>query len=114
MVQPSLSKAVCRGMVPAIVPRRADRAPGGAGPVRGLPGGSGPTGRLSRTARSVVGQDRADAAALGEERIAAVAEQVEVEVLVGLLLAVPLHLDRDRLRRLAWGEGQCAGPGEIV
>ena len=49
---------------------------------------------------SIVVQDRAEAAVLGEERIAAVAEQVEVERLVGLL-AVALDFDGDGLRCLA-------------
>jgi hypothetical protein len=51
--------------------------------------------------RSIVIQDRADATILAEQRIAAVAEQVQVERLVGLLLVVALDFDRDRLRRLA-------------
>ena len=41
-------------------------------------------------------------------------EQAEVECLVGLLLAVDLHFNRDRLRRLAGGEGQRAGFGDGV
>jgi hypothetical protein len=63
---------------------------------------------------SIIVQDRAEAAILGEERIAAVAEQVEVERLVGLLLAVALDFDRDCLRRLAGGEGQRAGLGDVI
>ena len=63
---------------------------------------------------SIVVQDRADAAVLGEQRIAAVAEQVQVERLVGLPFAVALDFDRDGLRRLAGGEGQRAGPGDVV
>jgi len=55
--------------------------------------------------RSIVVQDGADAAILGEQRIAAVAEQVQVERLVGLLLAVAVDDNRDRLRRLAGVEG---------
>src|SRR5436305_87500 len=70
-----------------------------AGPG-GLLGGKAPP-PLSATARSVVVQDRADAAILGEQRAAAVAEQIQVEVLVGLLLAVAVDDDRDRLGRLA-------------
>jgi hypothetical protein len=54
-----------------------------------------------RCGTSIVVQDPADATAPGEQRIAAVAEQVEVERLVGLLLVVTLDLDGDRLRRLA-------------
>jgi hypothetical protein len=64
--------------------------------------------------RSIVIQDRADAAALGERDIAAEAEQVEVEHLAAFALAVALDFDRDRLRRLAGGEGQRASPGDIV
>src|SRR5262245_30261779 len=63
---------------------------------------------------SIVVQDRAEAAVPGEQGIAAEAEQVEGERLVGLPLAVALDLDRDRLRRLAGGEGQRAGPGDVV
>ncbi len=59
--------------------------------------------------RSIVIQDRADAAVLGEQRIAAVAEQVQVEVLVRLLLAVAVDGDGNRLRRLTGVEGQRAG-----
>ncbi len=43
----------------------------------------------------------AEAALLGEQRIAAEAEQVEVERLVGLPLVVALPFDGDRLRGLA-------------
>src|SRR5947208_112390 len=53
--------------------------------------------RHSRQSRSIVVQDRADTAILGEQRIAAVAEQVQVERLVGLLLAVAVDGNRDRL-----------------
>src|SRR5262249_1970946 len=63
---------------------------------------------------SIVVQDRAGAAALGEQRLAAVAEQVEVEVLAGLRLAVALDLDRNCLRGLARGEGQRPGLGDVV
>src|SRR5207253_10235446 len=59
---------------------------------------------LSSAIRSIVVQDRADAAVLGEQRVAAVAEQVQIEGLVGLLRVVTLDFDRDRLRRLAGGE----------
>ncbi len=51
--------------------------------------------------QSIVVQDRADAALLGEQRIAAVAEQVEIKELVGLSLVVALDFDGDRLRGLA-------------
>src|SRR5262245_48082902 len=92
--------------------RRADRAPGSAGPVAGLLGGKDPTGRfcplsllsslaseksfrLSTPALSIVVQDRADAAVLREQRIAAVAEQVQVEGLIGpFVLGVALDVDR--------------------
>src|SRR5262249_10140380 len=63
---------------------------------------------------SVVVQDRAEGAVLGEQRVAAEPEQVEVERLVGLLLAVTLDFDRDGLGRLAGGERQRAGLGDVV
>src|SRR5262245_41487993 len=63
---------------------------------------------------SIVIQDRADAAVLGEQRIAAEAEQVEVEGLAGFFLAVALNLDDDGLDRFSRGEGQCAGLGDVV
>src|SRR4029077_10052638 len=72
-------------------PWRADRAPGG------LLGGKDPAGRLLQIAPSVVGQHRSDAALLGEQRVAAVAEKVHVEELVDLPLAVALDGDGDRL-----------------
>src|SRR5262249_9986237 len=65
-------------------------------------------------ANLVVVQDCAAAAVLGEQRVAAVAEQVEVKRLVGLLLAVTLDFDGDGFRRLAGGEGQRAGLGDVV
>src|SRR5262245_26182262 len=65
-------------------------------------------------ARSVVVEDRAGATILGEQRVAAAAEQVQVEVLVGLLFAVAVDGDRDRLRRLTGEEGQRAGFGDVV
>src|SRR5262245_12983496 len=64
--------------------------------------------------RSVVVMDRTVAAVLGEQRVAAVAEQVEVERLVGLLLAVTLDFDGDGLPCLTRGEGQRAGMGDVV
>src|SRR5213596_31971 len=64
--------------------------------------------------RSIVVHDRAYAAALGEQRIAAVAEQVQVERLIGLLPIVALDFDGDGLRRLAGGEGQRAGLGDVI
>ena len=65
-------------------------------------------------AQSIVVQDRAEATTLGEQRIAAARELVEVERLIGLLLAVALDFDGDRLHRLARGEGQRAGLGDVV
>src|SRR5438309_1435745 len=85
----------------------------GLGPVGGWPGGEVPLAAPS-SLRSIVVPDRAEAALLGEQRIAAVAEQVQVERLVGLLLAVALHHDRDGLAGLACGEGQRAGPRDVV
>src|SRR5262249_34215290 len=79
-----------------------DRAAGGN--LR-APFGAGP---------SVVVQDRADAAVLGEQGVAAESEQVEVERLVALPLAVALDFDGSGLRRLAGGEGQRAGLGDVV
>ena len=67
-------------------------------------------GHLLHCRRSIVVKDRANAAVLRIQRIAAEPEQVQVERLVGLPLAVTLDLDRDCLRRLAGGEGQRAGP----
>jgi len=65
--------------------------------------------RLLLYGRSIVVEDRADATILGEQRIAAVAEQVQVERFIGLLLAVAFDFDGDGLRRLAGVEGQRAG-----
>jgi hypothetical protein len=49
---------------------------------------------------SIVVQDRAEAAALGESRrVGTVAEQVEAERVVGLLLVVAVDDDGDGLRR---------------
>src|SRR5690348_8591714 len=69
---------------------------------------------FGRCGISIVVEDRADPARVGEQRVAAEPEQVEVEVLVGLLLAVALDLDGDGPGRLAGGEGQRAGPGDVV
>src|SRR5262245_42638305 len=100
---------------------RNSTAAGAAGEALGVVDASRFTGvattadmKLLLHRRSIVVQDRADAATPGEQRIVAEAEQVEVERLVGLLLAVPLHFDGDGLRRLAGGEGQPAGPGDVV
>src|SRR5947209_14519009 len=95
-----------------IIPGAQTERRGGAGPVRGLLGGKDSTGRVFSVARSIVVQDRAEATILGKPRIAAVAKQVQIEDLVGLLLAVALDFDGDRLRRLAGGEGQRAVPGD--
>src|SRR5262249_8014988 len=97
-----------------IVPSAQTERRGGAGPVGGLLGGKDPTGRFSAFARSIVVQDRADAATLGEQRVAAAAEQIHIERLVALLLAVALDFDGDGLGRLAGGEGQRAGTGDVV
>src|SRR5580765_2885595 len=63
---------------------------------------------------SIVVEDRAEAAVPGEQRIAAEPEQIQVERLVGLLLAVAVDHDGDGLRRLAGGKGERAGPGNVV
>src|SRR3990170_993074 len=47
----------------------------------------------ARRSRLIVVQNRAEAAVLGEQRIAAVAEEVQVERLVGLLLTVAFDFD---------------------
>src|SRR5438034_4033740 len=49
--------------------------------------------RLEQASLSIVIQDRADAATLAEQRIAAVAEQIDEEGFVGLLLAVAVDDD---------------------
>ena len=59
---------------------------------------------MSRAVGSVVVEDGAGAAALGEQRVATVAEQVQVEVLDRLLPVVALDLDCDGLGGLAGGE----------
>src|SRR5262249_38220737 len=69
---------------------------------------------VERCGTSIVVEDRAGAAVLGEQRVASEPEQVEVERLVGLLLAVALDFDGDGLRRLAGGEVQRAGLGDVV
>src|SRR3954465_4481108 len=71
-------------------------------------------GRRLRLPRSVVVEDRAEAAPLLEQRIAAVAGQVQVEGLVRFPPGVALDFDRDRLGRLAGREGQRAGPGDVI
>src|SRR5262249_7715920 len=70
--------------------------------------------RLLREGRSVIVADRPDATILGEQRIAAVVEQVQVEVLVGLLLVIAVDDDGDGLRRFTGVEGHGAGLGDIV
>jgi hypothetical protein len=69
---------------------------------------------LSARFQSIVVQDRADVAVLGEQGIAAQAELIEVERLIGLPLAVALDFDGDGLDRLDGGEGQRAGLGDVV
>jgi hypothetical protein len=59
--------------------------------------------------RSIVVEHRAEAAALGQQRIAAVAEQVQVKRLAGLPFAVAFDFDRDRIRRLAGAGNGRAG-----
>ena len=63
---------------------------------------------------SIVIENRSDAAVLGEQRVAAQPEQVEVERLVRLPLVVALDHNRDRYRGLAGGEGDCAALGRVV
>src|SRR5688500_15753486 len=62
----------------------------------------------------VVVQDRADATILREQRVDAEPKQVEVKRLVELALVVTLDFNRDRLDRLAGGESQGAGLGDVV
>src|SRR5262249_37136827 len=64
--------------------------------------------------RSIVIPDRAHATAPGEQRIAAVAEQIDAERLVRLPLAIAVDRDRDRLGRLAGGKGQRPGLCDVV
>jgi hypothetical protein len=64
--------------------------------------------------RSVIIQDRPNAAPLVEQRVAAVAEEVQVVELVGFPVAVAVDLDRDRLARLARQEGQRAAGRQVV
>src|SRR4051794_5467096 len=63
---------------------------------------------------SIVIEDRAGAAAPGEQGVAAVAEQVQVERFIRLLLAVAVDNNGDGLGRLAGGESQRAGLGDVV
>src|SRR5262245_33885016 len=99
-------------MVTTTFPARRPSA--GTVPGRwGLLGGKDPPAAFVES-RSIVVQDRAEAAPPGEQGVAAEPEQVEVEGLVGLPLAVALDLDRDVLRRLAGCEGQRAGPGDVI
>ena len=63
-------------------------------------------GRFVDMPESVIVEDRAEAAILGEQGIVRqgpIAEQVQVERLVGLLFAVALDFDGDGLARLARG-----------
>ena len=66
------------------------------------------------TADLILIQYRADVALLSEQRIAAVAEQIQVERLVGLPLAVAFDLDGDGFGRLAWEKGDRPGLGDVV
>src|SRR5262245_51814055 len=108
-----LPRAVCNEYTTAPLGRE-DRAPEWCRVGGALLGGQHPHRPHATHSRSVVVQNRAGAAALGEQRVRTVAEQVEVEVLVGLLPAVPLHFDGDGLRRLAGGEGRRAGLSDLV
>ena len=58
---------------------------------------------------SIVVENRADAATLREQGVAAIAEQVQVECLVGLLLAVAVDNDGDRLGHGTGRESQSDG-----
>src|SRR5262249_42744231 len=69
---------------------------------------------MLRAVPSVVVQDRTEATILGEQRIAAVIEQLQVERLVSLLLAIALHFYRDGPRRLAGEKGQRTGLGDVI
>src|SRR5262245_22187138 len=69
---------------------------------------------VCRLVTSVVVEDGSGAAALREQGVAAVAEEVEEEVFVGLPLAIALDLDRDRLGRLSGRERQRAGLADVV
>ncbi len=73
-----------------------------------------PLDRFSGGGLLIIVHDRAEAPILGEQRVAAIAEQVQVERLVALSLAVTLDLDCDRFRRLARGEGDRACLGDVV
>jgi len=63
---------------------------------------------------SIIAQDGADTAALGNERVAAVAEHVEVEVFVRFLLAVAFDFDRDGLGGLTGGKGEHSRKGRAL
>src|SRR5262245_30107249 len=69
---------------------------------------------VCRLATSIVVEDGAEAALLGEQGIAAEIGLVEIERLIGLLLAVARGINRDRLRRLSGFGGQRAGLGDLV
>src|SRR5262245_13431807 len=84
------------GELAVFVWRRIEPAPAGSVEPDGVAGGK--LRALLRAVPSIIVQDCADAALLGEQRVVAVVKQVQVERLVGLVLAVPLHFDRDRLR----------------
>src|SRR5262245_31508418 len=98
MIQPPLSEAICNGMVATTQPARRPSAVAVPGRWGACLAERTPPAAFS--SGSIVVQDRADAAALGEQRVTAIAKQVQVKRLVGLLLAVALDFDGDRLGRL--------------
>ena len=63
---------------------------------------------------SIVVQNRPRPPAVEEHGVRRQVAQIDEELLVGLLLAVALDFDGDGLRRLAGGEGQRAGLGDVV
>ena len=84
---------------------------------------TGPVGRACRArphrlgslvGGSVIVEDRAGAAAPGEERIGAVIEQVQVEDLLRLLLLVPDDDNGDGLGRFAGGKEQSPGDRLVI
>src|SRR5262249_2658605 len=87
---------------------------GDAGPASGLLSGKDLAGRFSKAANLVVVPNRADASTLREQRIAAIAEQVEVECLVGLSLAIAFDFNRNGLCRLAGVESHRPGLSDVV
>src|SRR5262245_53007131 len=113
----------CDSMTNLLLGLRLDGKDTVAGAQTERRGGAGPAGaclavRTPPAAgsflRSIVVEDRAEAALLDEQRIAAEVEQVQVEPLAGFPLVVALDLDGDGLRRFTGGEGQRAGLGGVV